>query len=173
MHALSYQAGRMVDDAKTYIMNTVYRHLEHSNITDRLLTSLLRNSPPTSLHPKMTSFFCGSDFLTNRTQRVLVSNIFSDLSFTSTAPLKPASSHLCSSAPTPMTAGSHFMPFKLNREICVPLTFFVPLTQASTYGNYTDIQEYTETMLVYITKCIDDVTTTKTVTVQTNQNPWP
>ncbi len=29
--------------------------------------------------------------------------------------------------------------------------------QAATYNNTTDLQEYTETVTAYITKCIDDV----------------
>ncbi len=44
--------------------------------------------------------------------------------------------------------------------------------QAATYNNTTDLQEYTETVTAYITKCIDDVTVTKTITVQANQKPW-
>ncbi len=41
---------------------------------------------------------------------------------------------------------------------------------AATY-NTTDLQEYSETVTAYITKCIDDVTVTKTITVQANQKP--
>ncbi len=44
--------------------------------------------------------------------------------------------------------------------------------QAATYNNTTDLQEYTETVTAYITKCIDDVTVTKTITVRANQKPW-
>ncbi len=44
--------------------------------------------------------------------------------------------------------------------------------QAATYNNTTDLQEYSETVTVYITKCIDDVTFTKTITVRANQKPW-
>ncbi len=36
--------------------------------------------------------------------------------------------------------------------------------EAATYNNYTDLQEYTETVTVYIKNCIDDVTVTKTIT---------
>ncbi len=32
--------------------------------------------------------------------------------------------------------------------------------------------KYTETVTAYITKCIDDVTVTKTITVRANQKPW-
>ncbi len=44
--------------------------------------------------------------------------------------------------------------------------------QAVTYNNTTDLQEYTETVTAYITKCIDDATVTKTITVRANQKPW-
>ncbi len=38
--------------------------------------------------------------------------------------------------------------------------------QAATYNNTTDLQEYSETVTAYITKCIDDVMVTKTITVR-------
>ena len=46
--------------------------------------------------------------------------------------------------------------------------------QEATYDNTKDIQEYTETVIVYMAKCNDNVTDTKTVTktVQANQKPW-
>ncbi len=44
--------------------------------------------------------------------------------------------------------------------------------QAATYNNTTDLQEYSETVTAYITKCIDDVTVTKSITVRANQKPW-
>ncbi len=44
--------------------------------------------------------------------------------------------------------------------------------QAATYNNTTDLQEHSETVTVYITKCIDDVMVTKTITVRANQKPW-
>ncbi len=44
--------------------------------------------------------------------------------------------------------------------------------QAATYNNTTDLQEYSETVTAYITKCIDDVTVTKTITIRANQKPW-
>ncbi len=40
--------------------------------------------------------------------------------------------------------------------------------QAATYNNTTDLQEYSETVTAYITKCIDDVTVTKSITVRAN-----
>ncbi len=36
--------------------------------------------------------------------------------------------------------------------------------ETATYNNHTDLQEYTETVISYIKKCIDDVTVTKTIT---------
>ncbi len=41
--------------------------------------------------------------------------------------------------------------------------------EADTYNNYTDLQEYTETVTAYIKNCIDDVTVPKTITYQ---KPW-
>ncbi|KAJ8377324.1 hypothetical protein AAFF_G00261730 [Aldrovandia affinis] len=44
--------------------------------------------------------------------------------------------------------------------------------QAATYNHHTNIQEYTDTVTAYISKCVDDVTETKTITVRANQKPW-
>ncbi|KAG1928986.1 hypothetical protein F2P79_023208 [Pimephales promelas] len=44
--------------------------------------------------------------------------------------------------------------------------------KAATYNYQTDIQEYTETVIAYISKCIDDVTVTKTFSIRANQKPW-
>ncbi len=44
--------------------------------------------------------------------------------------------------------------------------------QAATYNNTTDLQEHSETDTAYITKRIDDVTVTKTITVRANQKSW-
>ncbi len=55
---------------------------------------------------------------------------------------------------------------------CFDTTDWNMFKQAATYNNTTDLQEYTETVTAYITKCIDDVTVTKTVTVRANQKPW-
>lgn len=43
---------------------------------------------------------------------------------------------------------------------------------AATYNNQTDIEEYTDTVTSYITKCIDDVTHTKNIITRANQKPW-
>ncbi len=55
---------------------------------------------------------------------------------------------------------------------CFDTTDWNLFKQAATYNNTTDLQEYTETVTAYITKCIDDVTVTKTITVRANQKPW-
>ncbi|KAG5282896.1 hypothetical protein AALO_G00035910 [Alosa alosa] len=44
--------------------------------------------------------------------------------------------------------------------------------QAATYNNRTDIEEYTDTVTSYITKCIDDVTHTKDIITRANWKPW-
>ncbi len=55
---------------------------------------------------------------------------------------------------------------------CFDTTDWDMFKQAATYNNTTDLQEYSETVTAYITKCIDDVTVTKTITVRANQKPW-
>ncbi len=54
---------------------------------------------------------------------------------------------------------------------CFDTTDWDMFKQAATYNNTTDLQEYTETVTAYITKCIDDVMVTKTITVRANQKP--
>ncbi len=55
---------------------------------------------------------------------------------------------------------------------CFDTTDWNMFKQAATYNNTTDLQEYSETVTAYITKCIDDETVTKTITVRANQKPW-
>ncbi len=55
---------------------------------------------------------------------------------------------------------------------CFDTTDWNMFKQAATYNNTTALQEYTETVTAYITKCIDDVTVTKTTTVWANRKPW-
>uniref|UniRef100_A0A3B1K0V6 Reverse transcriptase domain-containing protein n=1 Tax=Astyanax mexicanus TaxID=7994 RepID=A0A3B1K0V6_ASTMX len=55
---------------------------------------------------------------------------------------------------------------------CFSTTDWNMFREAATHNNSTDIQEYTETVSAYITKCIDDVTDLKTITVRANQKPW-
>ncbi len=54
---------------------------------------------------------------------------------------------------------------------CFDTTDWDMFKQAATNNNTTDFQEYSETVTAYITKCIDDVTVTKTITVRANQKP--
>ncbi|KAI3352672.1 hypothetical protein L3Q82_020132 [Scortum barcoo] len=44
--------------------------------------------------------------------------------------------------------------------------------QGATCNNITGLQEYTDVVTAYITKCTDDVTVLKTITVRANQKPW-
>ncbi len=55
---------------------------------------------------------------------------------------------------------------------CFNTTDWNMFKQAATYNNTTDLQVYSETVTAYITKCIEDVTVMKTITVRANQKPW-
>ena len=55
---------------------------------------------------------------------------------------------------------------------CFDTTDWEMFKQAATHNNLTDIQEYTDTVISYISKCIDDVTHTKTIIIRANQKPW-
>lgn len=52
---------------------------------------------------------------------------------------------------------------------CYNTTDWNLFIHAATHNNIRDLQEYTETVTVYINKCIDDVTDTKTITVRVKQ----
>ncbi len=92
----AYRAGRGVDDAKTFIIDGIHKHLEHPNTSVRLLfadfSSAFNTLQPHILATKLSSRFHLDDqlimwildFLTNRSQRVLVNNTFSDIRYTST-----------------------------------------------------------------------------------------
>ena len=92
----AYRAGRGVDDAKAFIIDTVHKHLERPNTSARLLfidfSSAFNTLQPHILANKLTSYFHLDDqlirwimdFLTDRSQRVRVNNTFSDLRHTST-----------------------------------------------------------------------------------------
>ena len=54
---------------------------------------------------------------------------------------------------------------------CFNTTDWVIVKQAATYNHQINIQEYSYTVTANISKCIDDVTGTKTITVQANQKP--
>ena len=57
-------------------------------------------------------------------------------------------------------------------QYCFETTDWDMFKQAATDNHHTNINEYTETVTAYISKCIDDVTETKTITVRANQKPW-
>lgn len=44
--------------------------------------------------------------------------------------------------------------------------------EAATLNELTYLQEYTDSVMDYIKKCTDDVTTMKIITVHSNQKPW-
>ena len=54
---------------------------------------------------------------------------------------------------------------------CFNTTDWNVFKQAATCDNTTDLQEYTDAVTAYITKCTDDVTILKTITVRANQKP--
>lgn len=92
----SYQAGRGVDDAKIFILDTIHKHLEIPNTSARLLfvdfSSAFNTMQPYILAEKLITRFHLNhqlilwilDFLTKRSQRVLVNHTLSDNLFTST-----------------------------------------------------------------------------------------
>ena len=55
---------------------------------------------------------------------------------------------------------------------CFETTDWGMFREAATHNNNTDIEEYTDTVTSYISKCIDDVTHMKTITNRANQKPW-
>ena len=44
--------------------------------------------------------------------------------------------------------------------------------EAATYDSWFDLEEFTESVIGYIDKCIDDVTAVKTLKHCTNETPW-
>ncbi|KAK3511415.1 hypothetical protein QTP70_007327 [Hemibagrus guttatus] len=44
--------------------------------------------------------------------------------------------------------------------------------EAATNGDTTDLDEYSSSVTSYISKCIDDVTISKSITTRSNQKPW-
>jgi len=91
----AYRTGRGVDDAKVFVTDIVHKHLESPNTTARFLfadfSSAFNTLQPHILAERLASRFHLEDqlilwiidFLTNRSQRVLVNSIFSDLRYTS------------------------------------------------------------------------------------------
>ena len=92
----AYRSGRGVDDAKLFILNTMYRHVEGPQTLARILfadfSSAFNTVQPHILANKLVSHFSLDnllvlwiiDFLTNRSQRVFVNGCFSELSLTCT-----------------------------------------------------------------------------------------
>ena len=76
-----YHAGRGADDAKTLIVDTVHKHLEHPNATDLFadLSSAFNTLQPHILADELSTCFhlddqlilWTTDFLINRSQRIL------------------------------------------------------------------------------------------------------
>ena len=92
----AYQAGKGVEDAQIFILNTLYRHLEKPNAHARLLfgdfSSAFNYMQPCLLIERLISDFKLShqlvllilDLLTNRQQRVFVNGCLSDIVVTNT-----------------------------------------------------------------------------------------
>ncbi|KAI5629970.1 gastrula zinc finger protein XlCGF28.1-like [Silurus asotus] len=55
---------------------------------------------------------------------------------------------------------------------CFECTDWDMFREAATNGEFINLEEYTSTVTSYIGKCIDDVTTSKTITICSNQKPW-
>ncbi|KAK3525781.1 hypothetical protein QTP70_007543 [Hemibagrus guttatus] len=55
---------------------------------------------------------------------------------------------------------------------CFECTDWDMFREAATNGDTTDLEEYTSSVTSYISKCIDDVTISKSITTQSNQKPW-
>ncbi|KAI5621007.1 hypothetical protein C0J50_19433 [Silurus asotus] len=55
---------------------------------------------------------------------------------------------------------------------CFECTDWDMFREASTIGDFINLEEYTSTVTSYIGKCIDDVTISKTITTCSNQKPW-
>ena len=92
----AYRAGRGVEDAKLFILNTLYKHLEKPKTHARMLfadfSSAFNTMQPHILAERLISEFeLGHqlvlwilDFLTNRQQRVFVNGRYSDVVVTNT-----------------------------------------------------------------------------------------
>lgn len=100
----AYRAGRGVDDAKLFILETIHTHLETPNTIARLLfadfSSAFNTMQPHILAEKLTNRFNLDhqltlwiiNFLTNRSQRVLVNDSYSNISRPPPAPPRVVSS---------------------------------------------------------------------------------
>ncbi|KAK3518561.1 hypothetical protein QTP70_001593 [Hemibagrus guttatus] len=55
---------------------------------------------------------------------------------------------------------------------CFECTDWDMFREAAANGDTTDLEEYTSSVTSYISKCIDDVTISKSITTRSNQKPW-
>ncbi|KAK3562934.1 hypothetical protein QTP86_011610 [Hemibagrus guttatus] len=55
---------------------------------------------------------------------------------------------------------------------CFECTDWDIFSEAATNGDTTDLEEYTSSVTSYISKCIDDMTISKSITTCSNQKPW-
>ena len=55
---------------------------------------------------------------------------------------------------------------------CFDSTEWSIFSEAATYDNVTNLDEYTESVIGYINKCTDDVTEVRTIRRRANQKPW-
>ncbi|KAK1787332.1 hypothetical protein P4O66_002834 [Electrophorus voltai] len=55
---------------------------------------------------------------------------------------------------------------------CFEQTTWITFKEAATDGGTVNLEEYTASVTGYISKCIDDVTVSKTITTRPNQKPW-
>ncbi|KAK3510333.1 hypothetical protein QTP70_002152 [Hemibagrus guttatus] len=55
---------------------------------------------------------------------------------------------------------------------CFDCTDWDMFREAATKGNTTDLEKYTLSVTSYISKCIDDMTVSKSITTRSNQKPW-
>ncbi|KAI5624293.1 gastrula zinc finger protein XlCGF28.1-like [Silurus asotus] len=55
---------------------------------------------------------------------------------------------------------------------CFECTDWDMFREAATYGDSINLEEYTSSVTCYISKCVEDVTISKTITTRSNQKPW-
>ncbi|KAK2878201.1 hypothetical protein Q8A73_012383 [Channa argus] len=55
---------------------------------------------------------------------------------------------------------------------CFECTDWDMFREAATNGDSINLEEYTSTVTSYISKCVDDVTISKTITTRSNRKPW-
>ncbi|KAI5617232.1 gastrula zinc finger protein XlCGF28.1-like [Silurus asotus] len=62
--------------------------------------------------------------------------------------------------------------FFIMEKDCFECTDWDMFREAATNGDFINLEEYTSTVTSEIGKCIDDVTTSKTINIRSNQKPW-